>query len=63
YIYRIVEEDHHFEREGDTYYRVSKIYRITFRRRYFKQKSKELIWDNHSEVMFNPSEIPAGMIR
>lgn len=63
YIYRIVEEDHHFEREGDTYYRVSKIYRITFRRRYFRQKSKELIWDNRSEVMFNPDEIPADMIR
>ena len=25
--YEIVEEDHHFEKEGEDYYRVSKIYR------------------------------------
>lgn len=27
WVYEIVEEDHHFEKEGEDYYRVSKIYR------------------------------------
>lgn len=61
--YEIVEEDHHFEKEGEDYYRVSKIYRDV------KDKStgafvrRDLIWDNRSKVMFDPSEIPADQIR
>ena len=49
-----MEEDHHFEKEDEDYYRVSKIYRDV------KDKStgafvrRDLIWDNRSKVMFDP---------
>ena len=63
YTYALIEEGHHFERQGDTYYRISKIYRTTTLRTTGEITTKELIWDNRSEVMFDPTEIPAGMIR
>lgn len=61
-IYELVEEDHHFAKEGEEYYSISKIYRVT------KSQSgeileKQLIWDNHSKVMFDHSLIPANSIR
>ena len=62
--YEITEEDHHFTKEDDGhYYRVSKIYRETYDKKTDKLLEKELIWDNHSMVMFDPALIPADQIR
>lgn len=62
WTYEIVEEGHHFERKDDGYYRVSKIYRDTKDKNTGKVVSHDLIWDNCSKVMFDPSEIPAEQI-
>ena len=61
--YEITEEDHHFQKEGDTYYRVSKIYRNVIDRESGEVLKKELMLDNHSEVMFDYDLIPAEQIR
>jgi vancomycin resistance protein VanW len=62
--FRIVEEEHHFHQESNgKFYRVSKIYRETLDRATEEVKTKELIWDNHSEVMFDYSLIPKEQIR
>ena len=60
--YELTEENHHFQKEENDYYRVSKIYRNTIDKNTGKQINKELIWDNHSLVMFDPSLIPEEMI-
>lgn len=61
--YRLVEEDHHFCKEGEKYYRVSKIYREIRNRVDEKLIGKELVLDNHSEVMFDYNLIPKEQIR
>lgn len=61
--YKIVEEDHHFKKEGKKYYRKSKIYREITDRESGEFIRKELILDNHSEVMFDYELIPKELIR
>lgn len=61
--YRLVEEDHHFQQEGERYYRVSKIYREVIDRATDAVSARELVWDNHSEVMYDCSLIPRELIR
>ena len=61
--YDLVEEDHHFHKEGDTYYRISKIYQTTTSKKTGKVVKKDLIWDNHSKVLFDYSQIPPDQIR
>ena len=61
--YRLVEEDHHFSREGDVWYRNSKVYRIVIDRETGEEVAKELILDNHSKVMYDPALIPKEQIR
>ena len=61
--YALVEEDHHFQKEGEKYYRVSKIYRLTTDAETGEQIEKKLILDNHSEVMFDPALIPPELLR
>lgn len=63
YRYEIVEEDHHFAKEGEKYYRISKIYRNVIDKQSGEILRKELIWDNHSEVMFDYALIPKDQIR
>lgn len=63
YRYTLIEEDHHFRKEGEKYYRVSKIYRMTWDKATDEPVDKKLILDNHSEVMFDPSLIPPEQIR
>ena len=63
YTYELSEEDHHFQKEGDQYYRVSKVYRSVIEKSSGKTIAKELIWDNHSLVMFDHSQIPEELIR
>ena len=64
WTYELTEEDHHFKKEADgKYYRVSKIYKDTKNRISGVRVKHELIWDNHSEVMFPVELIPEEMIR
>ena len=61
YTYRIVEEGHYFQQEGDKYYRASKIYKETLDGD--TVVAKELVLDNHSEVMYDYGLIPKEQIR
>lgn len=62
--YKIVEEDNHYEKEEDgKYYRISKVYRIVIDKETKKELKKELILDNHSQVMYDYSLIPKEEIR
>jgi len=61
--YELVEEDHHFKKEGEKFYRNSKIYRNITDRKTNEFVAKELILNNHSEVMFDYSLIPEELIR
>ena len=61
--YELVEENHHFKKEDDKYYRVSKIYRNTIKKESGDIIDKELIWDNHSLVMFDYDLIPKEQIK
>ena len=61
--YRLVEENHRFRKEGEKYFRVSKIYRETIDRETGAVLEKTLVLDNHSEVMFDYSLIPPDQIR
>ena len=64
YRYRLVEENHHFRKEkDDKYYRVSQVYRIIIDKKTNKEVKKELILDNHSEVIYDYSLIPENEIR
>lgn len=63
YRYKLVEENHHFKKEGDKYYRISQVYRIVIDRESNKEIRKELILDNHSEVMYDYNLIPSSEIR
>ena len=63
FSYALEEQDHHFAREGEKYYRVSKIYRNVTDRATGELVRQELILDNHSEVMFAYDLIPKELIR
>ncbi len=63
YAYELFEEDHHFEKQGEKYYRISKIYKLTKDKTTGELLDKKLIVDNHSEVLFDPSLIPKELIR
>lgn len=63
YSYELVEEGHHFKKEGDNYYRVSKIYRKITEKATGNIIDKELIWDNHSLVMFDHDLIPKELLK
>ena len=61
--YKIVEENHHFGMENGKYYRISQVYRFVIDKESGEQIAKELILDNHSEVMYDYSLIPVDQIR
>ena len=61
--YKLVEENHHFKKEGKKYFRISQVYRIVIDRKTNKEIRKELILNNHSEVMYDYSLIPKDQIR
>ena len=63
FTFQIIEEDHHFKKEGDHYYRNSMIYREKLDRKTEEILGKELILKNHSMVMYDPNLIPKEMIR
>lgn len=62
YSYELVEEEHRFVKRGEKFYRLSKVYRNTYIKGGDEPIEKELIWDNRSEVMFDPSLIPSELI-
>ena len=62
FSYKLIEEDHHFRKEGRKFYHLSKLYRVTYDKNGI-ETAKDLIWDNHSEVMFDYSLIPEELIR
>ena len=61
--YKLVEEDHHFRKEGDKYFRISRVYRIAIDRSTNEELYRELILDNHSQVMYDYDLIPKDQIR
>ena len=61
--YELVEENHHFKKIGDKFYRNSKIYRKIIDKSTGNVIKKELRLDNHSEVMYDYSLIPQELIR
>ena len=60
--YELIEEDHHFKKEGEKFYRNSMIYRNVTDKKTGSVR-KELIHNNHSEVMFDYSLIPGELVR
>jgi len=63
YRYKITEENHHFAKEDGKYYRISQVYRTVIDKNSGEAVRKELILDNHSEVMYDYSLIPKEQIR
>jgi len=63
WCYKLVEEDHHFKKEGMKYYRISKIYIEVSNGSTGAILEKKLVLDNHSEVLFDYSLIPKDQIR
>lgn len=63
YRYKLVEENHHFRKEGNDYYRISQVYRITIDKETNEEINKELILDNHSKVMYDHNLINPEQIR
>ncbi|MCR5608532.1 MAG: VanW family protein [Lachnospiraceae bacterium] len=62
--YHLVEEDSHYAKDTDgLFYRNSKVYRIITDKASKTQKEKELILDNHSQVMYDYNLIPKEQIR
>ncbi|HRR75645.1 MAG: VanW family protein [Ruminococcus sp.] len=63
YRYELSEEDHHFAEENGKFYRISKIYKDSYDRETGELVNKELVLDNHSEVMYDYDLIPKELIR
>lgn len=63
HYYELVEENHHFRKENEKYYRISKIYKITIDKKKKKEIHRKLVLDNHSEVMYDYSLIPKELIK
>lgn len=61
--YELIEEDHHFAKQGEKYYRNSKIYRNCIDSKNGDIVKKELVLNNHSMVMYDYNLIPKDLIR
>lgn len=60
--YKIIEENHHFRKEDEDYYRISSIYRLITDKE-SGETEKELLLSNHSKVLYDHSLIPEDQIR
>lgn len=60
--YKIYETDSHFRKEGEDYYRISKVYR-TETDKQTGEKTEKLLLDNHSKVLYDHALIPKEQIR
>ena len=56
--YRLAEEGHRFVREGEDWYRLSRVYRLACDRATGERTGRTLILDNHSKVLYDPALIP-----
>ena len=61
--YKLIEENHHFRKEGNKYYRVSQIYKESTDHLTGNILEKELVLDNHSEVLYDHALIPREQIK
>ncbi|MGN0633353.1 MAG: VanW family protein [Oscillospiraceae bacterium] len=61
--FELSEENHHFVKENGKYYRISKIYKNVIDRKTGKLLDKQLVLDNHSEVMYDYDLIPKELIK
>ena len=59
---KLVEENHHYKKEGNDYYRNSQVYRYVIDKKTNEKIRKELILDNHSRVLYDHSLIPEDEI-
>lgn len=62
WIYQLFEENHHFSKKNNKYYRISKIYKEILDRKTSEIIDRKLVLDNRSEVMFDYKLIPADQI-
>jgi len=60
--YNLVEENHHFRKKGDKYYRISQIYKESSDYLTGNVLEKELVLDNRSEVLYDYALIPEEQI-
>lgn len=61
--YKISEQDHHFEKIGEDYYRISKIFKDEYDKQSGELVNQTLVLDNKSKVMFDPGLIDKSLIR
>ena len=61
--YRLIEENHHFRKEGEKYFRILQVYREVIDRMTNEVLYKELILDNHSAVLYDYDLIQKDQIR
>lgn len=60
--YQILEREHRFCKKNENFYRVSKIYRVTYNAKGGVPLKEELIWDNCSKVMYDYKLISKELI-
>lgn len=63
YRYKLIEEDHHYKKEGGDYFRISNVYRAVIDKATGEEIRRELILKNHSKVMYDHSLIPKEQIK
>ena len=63
YRYRLIEENNHFRKEGEEYYRISQVYQLVISRETGETIDRKLVLDNHSRVLYDHSLIPQDQIR
>lgn len=63
YRYKLVEENHHYKKDGGVYFRNSQVYRIIINKETKKEIKKELVLNNHSKVLYDYDLIPKNEIR
>ncbi|MCL2294946.1 MAG: VanW family protein [Spirochaetes bacterium] len=63
YYYKLAEENHHFKKKGDKYYRISEIYKEISDKLTGNILDRKLVLDNHSEVLYDYTLIPKDQIR
>ena len=61
--YRLVEENSHYTKEEDGYYRNSRVYRRCFEVATGKELPRELLLVNHSKVLYDPALIPPESLK
>ena len=63
HIYKLHEENHHFKEECGKFYRTSLIYKLTVDKRTNQILNKNLVLNNHSEVLYDYNLIPQHQIK